>query len=129
MREEEPNNHVRMLARHEIEVGQLNGEMQRLRRELKAKSLQIERANYLHSEALTRLGAVVQEFGALSQHFKKEMVLLRKFSPSSCVASLNVTVHLRPRILTGGHTHTGTNVARAVGMAFVRFAFRKAPSS
>ena len=84
------NHSAQMRTRHETEVKELKEEMKCMRKALKTKSLQLERAVYLQQEAFARFENVVLEFGELSRQIKREMSLLRN------------------------------NVGRAVSIAFVR---------
>jgi len=71
------NHSAQMRTRHETEVKELKEEMKCMRKALKTKSLQLERAVYLQQEAFARFENVVQEFGELSRQIKREMSLLR----------------------------------------------------
>lgn len=87
---EEMGERARLRRRHRSETEHLTAEMQLMKAQLDSKSVQLARANYLHREALARLGKTIHECGTLTQQFRRELVLLR------------------------------TNVARAVGIAFRR---------
>lgn len=71
------NHSAQMRTRHEMEVKELKEEMKCMRKALKTKSLQLERAVYLQQEAFARFENVVQEFGELSRQIKRETSLLR----------------------------------------------------
>jgi hypothetical protein len=71
------NHSAQMRTRHETEVKELKEEMKYMRKALKTKSLQLERAVYLQQEAFARFEDVVQEFGELSRQIKRETSLLR----------------------------------------------------
>jgi hypothetical protein len=68
---------ARMREEHRRDVAELSEELRRLRSELKAREAQLQRAQFLHNEALGRLGSVFQECGAVSQQLRREVVLLR----------------------------------------------------